>query len=83
MDRTIVDKLMRMLDDVNPLLKQFRQARDRIRDCPNQRVAIRILSAQSKVMSSTIPSFISDRYALVSEFMMLWFYEQKMPMYEK
>lgn len=36
-----------MLDSVNPLVKKFRQARDRLKDYPNERLAIRILAPQN------------------------------------
>jgi hypothetical protein len=46
LDCKIVLILKDMLDDVNPLVKKFRQARDRLRDFPNERLAIRILAPQ-------------------------------------
>lgn len=47
LDRDIVKKLQDMLDDVNPLVKTFRTARDRLKENPDERIAIRILSPQT------------------------------------
>jgi hypothetical protein len=46
LDLSIVLVLKDMLDCVNPLVKKFRQARDRLKDFPNKRLAIRILAPQ-------------------------------------
>ena len=47
LDRKIVATLMHMLDDINPLVKKFRQARDRIKEFPDEHVATRILAPQN------------------------------------
>ena len=45
LDQDIVADLMRMLDEYNPLVKQFRMARDLLARHGDQRVAVRIVGA--------------------------------------
>lgn len=69
LDQAIVKELLNMLDNVNPLVKQFRLARDRIRDFPDQRVAIRILAPQLDTdVQYNLPTFDSLALLIVGDF---------------
>ncbi|KAL6622878.1 hypothetical protein ACP70R_032757 [Stipagrostis hirtigluma subsp. patula] len=46
LDREIIAGLLQMLDEHNPLVKSFRMARDRLRECDGENVGIRIIGAR-------------------------------------
>jgi hypothetical protein len=46
LDSSIVQGLMKMLDENNPFVKKFRMARDRLRDHGNEEFIIRIVDAK-------------------------------------
>lgn len=46
LDRNIIQGLLQMLDDHNPLVKTFRMAKDRLKDHGEENVAIRIIGAR-------------------------------------
>ena len=46
LDREIIEGLLQMLDEHNPLVKKFRMARDRLKEYPDENLAIRIIGAR-------------------------------------
>ena len=64
LDPTIVDSLLKMLDEYNPFVKKFRFARDRLADHGNEEFVIRIVGAkEADAVQYNLPS--TDELAML------------------